>query len=119
MKKSKWFDCQGKECFPKQKGTPSLVKIEHKNTATLDSARSEKNLKSQFCNYIQMYFFHAYSLDKSISKWLLGDMFHSYSSFDRKFSLSHHLRMCNVNSEVWHVCQVANLFFSESYYLLS
>ena len=40
-----------KRVFPKQKGTPSLVKIEHKNTATLDSARSKKNLKSQFCNY--------------------------------------------------------------------
>ena len=42
MKKSKWLDCQGNEFFPKQKGTPSLVKIEHKNTATLDSARSKK-----------------------------------------------------------------------------
>ena len=31
--------------FPKQKGTPSLVKIEHKNTATLDSARSKKKSK--------------------------------------------------------------------------
>ena len=51
MKKSKWLDWQGNEFFPKQKGTPSLVKIEHKNTATLDSARSKKNLKSQFCNY--------------------------------------------------------------------
>ena len=50
MKKSKLLDCQGNEFFPKQKGTPSLVKIEHKNTATLDSARSNKNLKSQFCN---------------------------------------------------------------------
>ena len=45
MKKSKWLDCQGNEFFPKQKGTPSLVKIEHKNTATLDSARSEKKSK--------------------------------------------------------------------------
>ena len=53
MKKSKWLDCQGNEFFPKQKGTPSLVKIEHKNTATLDSARSKKNLKSQFCNYLK------------------------------------------------------------------
>ena len=43
MKKSKWLDFQGNEFFPKQKGTPSLVKIEHKNTATLDSARSKKN----------------------------------------------------------------------------
>ena len=51
MKKSEWLDCQGNKFFPKQKGTPSLVKIEHKNTATLDSARSKKNLKSQFCNY--------------------------------------------------------------------
>ena len=51
MKKSEWLDCQGNEFFPKQKGTPSLVKIEHKTTATLDSARSKKNLKSQFCNY--------------------------------------------------------------------
>ena len=51
MKKSKLLDCQGNEFFPKQKGTPSLVKIEHKNTATLDSVRSKKNLKSQFCNY--------------------------------------------------------------------
>ena len=51
MKKSEWLDCQGNEFFAKQKGTPSLVKIEHKNTATLDSARSKKNLKSQFCNY--------------------------------------------------------------------
>ena len=42
MKKSEWLDCQGNEFFPKQKGTPSLVKIEHKNTATLDSARSKK-----------------------------------------------------------------------------
>ena len=39
------LDCQGNEFFPKQKGTPSLVKIEHKNTATLDSARSKKNQK--------------------------------------------------------------------------
>ena len=54
MKKSKWLDCQLNEFFPKQKGTPSLVKIEHKNTANLDSARSKKkNLKSQFCNYIK------------------------------------------------------------------
>ena len=44
MKKSKWLDCQGNEFFPKQKGTPSLVKIEHKNTATLDSARSKKKI---------------------------------------------------------------------------
>ena len=43
MKKSKWLDCQGNEFFPKQKGTPLLVKIEHKNTATLDSARSKKS----------------------------------------------------------------------------
>ena len=56
MKKSEWLDCQGNEFFPKQKGTPSLVKIEHKNTATLDSARSKKNLKWQFCNYIYTYF---------------------------------------------------------------
>ena len=45
MKKSKWLDCQRNEIFPKQKGTPSLVKIEHKNTATLDSARSKKKSK--------------------------------------------------------------------------
>ena len=45
MKKSKWLDCQGNKFFPKQKGTPSLVKIEHKNTATLDSARSKKKSK--------------------------------------------------------------------------
>ena len=45
MKKSKWLDGQGNEFFPKQKGTPSLVKIEHKNTATLDSARSKKKSK--------------------------------------------------------------------------
>ena len=45
MKKSKWLDCQGNEFSPKQKGTPSLVKIEHKNTATLDSARSKKKSK--------------------------------------------------------------------------
>ena len=45
MKKSKWLDCQGNEFFPKQKGTPSQVKIEHKNTATLDSARSKKKSK--------------------------------------------------------------------------
>ena len=44
MKKSKWLDCQGNEFFPKLKGTPSLVKIEHKNTATLDSARSKKKI---------------------------------------------------------------------------
>ena len=31
--------------FPKQKGTPSLVKIKRKNTATLDSARSKKKSK--------------------------------------------------------------------------
>ena len=43
--KSKWLDCKGNEFFPKQKGTPSLVKIEHKNTATLDSARSKKKSK--------------------------------------------------------------------------
>ena len=53
MKKSERLDCQGNEFFPKQKGTPSLVKIEHKNTATLDSVRSKKNLKSQFCNYYE------------------------------------------------------------------
>ena len=47
MKKSEWLDCQGNEFFPKQKGTPSLVKIEHKNTATLDSARSKKKKKSK------------------------------------------------------------------------
>ena len=47
MKKSKWLDCQGNEFFPKQKGTPSLVKIEHKNTATLDSTRSKKKIKSR------------------------------------------------------------------------
>ena len=46
MKKSEWLDCQGNEFFQKQKGTPSLVKIEHKNTATLDSARSKKNRRS-------------------------------------------------------------------------
>ena len=45
MKKSKWLDCQGNKFFPKQKGTPSLVKIEHKNTATLDSARSKTKSK--------------------------------------------------------------------------
>ena len=45
MKKSEWLDCQRKEFFPKQKGIPSLVKIEHKNTATLDSARSKKKSK--------------------------------------------------------------------------
>ena len=45
MKKSEWLDCQGNEFFPKQKGTPSLVKIEHKNTATLDSVRSKKKSK--------------------------------------------------------------------------
>ena len=45
MKKSKWLACQGNEFFPKLKGTPSLVKIEHKNTATLDSARSKKKYK--------------------------------------------------------------------------
>ena len=45
MKKSKWLDCQGNEFFPKLKGTPSLVKIEHKNTATLYSARSKKKYK--------------------------------------------------------------------------
>ena len=44
-KKSKWLDCQGNEFFPKLKGTPSLVKIEHKDTATLDSARSKKKYK--------------------------------------------------------------------------
>ena len=45
MKKSEWLDCQRNEFFPKQKGIPSLVKIEHKNTATLDSARSKKKSK--------------------------------------------------------------------------
>ena len=45
MKKSGWLDCQRNEFFPKQKGIPSLVKIEHKNTATLDSARSKKKSK--------------------------------------------------------------------------
>ena len=53
MKKSKWLDCQGNEFFPKQKGTPSLVKIEHKNTATLDSARSKKKSKVAV---LQLYF---------------------------------------------------------------
>ena len=64
MKKSKWLDCQGNEFFPKLKGTPSLVKIEHKNTATLDSARSKKNIKSQFCNYILMRNYHDYKCSK-------------------------------------------------------
>ena len=45
MKKSEWLDCQRNEFFPKQKGIPSLVKIEHKNTATLDTARSKKKSK--------------------------------------------------------------------------
>ena len=45
MKKSEWLDCQRNEFFPKQRGIPSLVKIEHKNTATLDSARSKKKSK--------------------------------------------------------------------------
>ena len=45
MKKSEWLDCQRNEFFPKQKGIPSLVKIEHKSTATLDSARSKKKSK--------------------------------------------------------------------------
>ena len=45
MKKSEWLDCQRNKFFPKQKGIPSLVKIEHKNTATLDSARSKKKSK--------------------------------------------------------------------------
>ena len=45
MKKSEWLDCQRNEFFPKQKGIPSLVKIEHINTATLDSARSKKKSK--------------------------------------------------------------------------
>ena len=45
MKKSEWLDCQRNEFFPKQKEIPSLVKIEHKNTATLDSARSKKKSK--------------------------------------------------------------------------
>ena len=45
MKKSEWLDCQRNEFFPKQKGIPSLVKIEHKNTATLDSVRSKKKSK--------------------------------------------------------------------------
>ena len=45
MKKSERLDCQGNDFFPKQKGTPSLVKIEHKNTATLDSVRSKKKSK--------------------------------------------------------------------------
>ena len=45
MKKSEWLDYQRKEFFPKQKGFHHLVKIEHKNTATLDSARSKKKSK--------------------------------------------------------------------------
>ena len=45
MKKSEWLDCQRNEFFPKQKGVPSPVKIGHKNTATLDSARSKKKSK--------------------------------------------------------------------------
>ena len=45
MKKSEWLDCQGNKFLQKQKGTPSLVKIEHKNTATLDSAKSKKKSK--------------------------------------------------------------------------
>ena len=55
MKKSERLDCQGNEFFPKQKGTPSLVKIEHKNTATLDSVRSKKKSKVavlQLCNSV-------------------------------------------------------------------
>ena len=43
MKKSKWLDCQGNEFFLKQKGTPSLVKIEHKNTATRFSQIEKKS----------------------------------------------------------------------------
>ena len=40
MKKSEWLDCHKKQVFPKtkggRKGTPSLCKIEHKSTATVD-----------------------------------------------------------------------------------
>ena len=44
MKKSKCLECHRKQVFfPKRKGTPSLVKIEHKSTANLDSARSKKS----------------------------------------------------------------------------
>ena len=45
MKKSEWLDCQRKEFSPNKRGFHHLVKIEHKNTATLDSARSIKKSK--------------------------------------------------------------------------
>ena len=43
-----------KRVFPKQKGIPSLVKIEHKNTATLDSARSKKKSKVAVLQLVQL-----------------------------------------------------------------
>ena len=58
MKKSEWLDCQRNEFFPKQKGIPSLVKIEHKNTATLDSARSKKKSKVAVLQLINFYCVH-------------------------------------------------------------
>ena len=57
MKKSKWLDCQGNEFSPKQKGTPSLVKIEHKNTATLP------NFSDQFKKIVKRYIRVGYNLD--------------------------------------------------------
>ena len=76
-----------KRVFPKQKGTPSLVKIEHKNTATLDSARSKRNLKSQFCNY------------KGVC-YVVPDPFGMRDVVDRNMPHSGAMVMCQKNTRI-------------------
>ena len=68
MKKSEWFDCQRNEFFPKQKGIPSLVKIEHINTATLDSARSKKKSKVAVLQLSTIHTYLCYMGIKSIER---------------------------------------------------
>ena len=66
MKKSEWLDCQRNEFFPKQKGIPSLVKIEHINTATLDSARSKKKSKVAVLQLVMTLIFCCFADDKKL-----------------------------------------------------
>ena len=67
VKKTKWLDCQGNEFFPKQKGTPSLVKIEHKNTATLDSARLKKSKVAVLQLLIDVLLIYSISINTNLS----------------------------------------------------
>ena len=85
MKKSKWLDCQGNEFFPKQKGTPSLVKIEHKNTATLDSARSKKKSKVAVLQLLQTYKHHMDCREVPLRRNLPLDLLVSAYSFCQFF----------------------------------